>query len=125
MASAQQGRRVLVVEDEAMVSMLIEDMLGELGHEVVATAARLDEAMELARLSEVDLAILDVNLGGKTSQPVAALLQIRRIPFLFASGYDANALDPPYRYAPVVQKPFQMSELTEAIGKALAQYGAA
>jgi CheY-like chemotaxis protein len=122
MALAPQGRKVLVVEDEAIVSMLIEDMLQELGHNVVATAARLDEALDLARVSEVDLAILDVNLGGRTSHAVADLLKSRRIPFLFASGYDASALGPAYQGAPVVQKPFQIGELTAAIERALAQY---
>jgi arsenate reductase (glutaredoxin) len=76
-----QGLRVLVVEDEMMVSMLIEDMLGDLGCTVVGPAARLDEAMALARDSEIDCAVLDVNLGGQPIFPLADLLREKGAPF--------------------------------------------
>src|SRR5690606_2638196 len=69
------GLRVLVVEDEMMVSMLIEDMLGDLGCQVVGPAARLDEAMALAADAEIDCAVLDVTLGGQPIFPLADLLR--------------------------------------------------
>jgi DNA-binding response OmpR family regulator len=119
MAFGREGCRVLVVEDEAMVSILIEDMLGELGHKVVATATRLENALDLARDSEVDLAILDINLGGKSSHSVADLLRNRRVPFIFASGYGVSALPGNHSGTPIVQKPFQIEELGDAIGLAL------
>ncbi|QND66650.1 response regulator [Mesorhizobium loti] len=79
--------RVLVVEDEALVAMLIEDMLLELGYEVLGPAMRLGPALEMARDEIFDLAVLDVNLANEQSFPVAQLLQERGIPFVFATGY--------------------------------------
>jgi CheY-like chemotaxis protein len=117
----KRGYKFLVVEDEAMVLMLIEDMLDELGHSVVASATRLREALDLARTSDVELAILDVNLAGEISYPVADILKTRSIPFLFSSGYDLGGLDPEYRDAPVVPKPFQMGSLDAAIELAMAK----
>jgi CheY-like chemotaxis protein len=80
-------KRVLVVEDEMTIALLIEDMLTDLGHEVVGLAMRLPQAMELAATAIVDLAILDVNLDGRMSFPVADLLSARGVPFVFATGY--------------------------------------
>lgn len=116
---APRAGKVLVVEDEAMVGMLIEDMLIDLGYHVIATAARLDEAIELARASDIDFAVLDVNLGGHSSQAVADILKGRRIPFFFASGYGAQIHMDGHNETPVVQKPFQMQEFAEAIDRAL------
>jgi DNA-binding response OmpR family regulator len=75
------GLRVLVVEDEMMVSMLIEDMLEDLGCTVVGPAARLDEALALARDTEIDCAVLDVNLGGQPIFPLADYLREKGAPF--------------------------------------------
>jgi DNA-binding response OmpR family regulator len=75
-----EGLKVLVVEDEMMVSMLIEDMLTDLGCKVVGPASRLDEAMELARDAELDCAVLDVNLGGQPIFPLADLLREKGAP---------------------------------------------
>src|SRR5262247_3630534 len=89
-----EGLRVLVVEDEMMVSMLIEDMLSDLGCTVVGPASRLDEAMELARQGGLDCAVLDVNLGGQPIFPLADLLRQQGAPFAFATGYgDAGLRD--------------------------------
>ena len=68
------GRRVLVVEDEGLIAMLIESQFEDLGHEVIGTAARLREALDLARTLDLDLAVLDVNLAGELSYPVAECL---------------------------------------------------
>jgi CheY-like chemotaxis protein len=97
-----QGLRVLVVEDEMMVSMLIEDMLSDLGCTVVGPASRLDEAIELANRSELDCAVLDVNLGGQPIFPLADLLRERGAPFAFA---------------PVLQKPFREGDLARVLGE--------
>ncbi|HEX5379226.1 MAG TPA: response regulator, partial [Phenylobacterium sp.] len=98
------GLRVLVVEDEMMVSMLIEDMLEDLGCTVVGPASRLDEAMVLAREADLDCAVLDVNLGGQSIFPVADLLRAKGAPFAFATGYGDAGLREVDRGSPVLQK---------------------
>ncbi|WP_414692512.1 response regulator [Phenylobacterium sp.] len=111
------GLRVLVVEDEMMVSMLIEDMLGELGCLVVGPASRLDEAMALARDADIDCAVLDVNLGGQPIFPVADLLRERGRPFAFATGYGDAGLREVDRGSPVLQKPFREGDLARILGE--------
>jgi CheY-like chemotaxis protein len=110
--------RILVVEDEMLVAMNIEDMLLAMGHEVAGLASRLAPALQLAREGEFDLAMLDVNLAGETSFPVADILRERGIPFLFATGYGADGIEPGYRGAPVLQKPFRSSDLAGALAEA-------
>src|SRR3984957_4851031 len=85
-----KGLRVLVVEDEAMIRILIADMLGELGHTLAAEAGHIDEALRLPQSTEFDLAILDVNLRGKIITPVAELIRARRRPIIFATGYGSE-----------------------------------
>ena len=111
-----RGRRVLVVEDEVIIGMLLEDMLGELGCEVVAISTHLDEALGLARTLDIDFALLDINLDGQQSFPVADQLRQRGVPFLFATGYGAKILKPPYSGTPTLQKPFQIGDLERMIG---------
>jgi CheY-like chemotaxis protein len=108
--------RALVVEDEVIVGMLLEDMLGELGCDVVAISTHLDEALGLARTLDIDFALLDINLDGRQSFPVADVLRERGVPFLFATGYGANILKPPYSGTPTLQKPFQLADLERMIG---------
>ena len=105
------GRRVFVVEDEIMIRMLLEDMLADLGYGVAASAGGLDEAMSLARNSEFDIAILDVNLNGHSVYPVAELLDQRGVPFVFSTGYGERGLPEAYRNRPTLQKPFQLESL--------------
>ena len=109
------GRRVLVVEDEMMIALLLEDMLADLGHTVIAVAPRLDIALQYARDSDADLAILDVNLGGEPSFPVAHLLTERRLPFMFATGYGSPGLVAPFKDAVTLKKPFEMEDLSQAL----------
>ena len=99
----------------ALVAMLLEDMLGQLGHEVTAVARRLDEAIELARTCSANFALLDINLNGRQSFPVADVLRERGMPFLFATGYGAKILQPPYLDSPILQKPFSREELSQAL----------
>jgi len=123
-ASALTGLKVLVVEDEALVSMLLEDMLADHGCEVAATASRLSQAMELVSDEKVafDAAILDVNLGGDAIFPVAEVLAARGAPFVFATGYGAGGLPESWRDRPTLQKPFNQRDvgvaLTEAVRRA-------
>jgi CheY-like chemotaxis protein len=111
-----QGLRVLVVEDEMMVSMLIEDMLTDLGCTVVGPASRLDEALELAERGGIDCAVLDVNLGGQPIFPVADLLRQKGAPFAFATGYGDAGLREADRGSPVLQKPFREGDLARVLG---------
>ena len=109
------GKRVLIVEDELMIRMLLEGMLTDLGHSVAAEAGGLDEAMALAKQAEFDLAVLDVNLNGTPVTPVVEILVERGVPFIFASGYGQRGLPEAYRTAPILQKPFQADALEDAI----------
>jgi CheY-like chemotaxis protein len=111
------GLRVLVVEDEMMVSMLIEDMLTDLGCAVVGPASRLDEAIELVRTSDLDCAVLDVNLGGQPIFPLADLLRERGKPFAFATGYGDAGVRDVDRGTPVLQKPFREGDLARVLGE--------
>jgi DNA-binding response OmpR family regulator len=112
---AEQRLRILVVEDEMLVAMNIEDMLLELGHEVAGLAGRLGPAMALASESRFDAAMLDVNLDGEPSFPVADLLAERGIPFLFATGYGRQGIVERFRDCAILQKPFRTAELGAAL----------
>ncbi len=112
--------RILVVEDEMSIALMIEDMLTDLGYEVAGLALRLPQAMESARLERIDLAILDINLDGRASYPVAELLEKRGVPVIFASGYGSAGLDPAYSDHITLTKPFMQADLRQAIDKALA-----
>ncbi len=109
------GLRVLVVEDEMLVSMLVEDMLMEFGCDIVGPAPDLDQAMALADTAELDAAILDVNVGGRQIFPVADRLKDRGIPFAFASGYGEAGLIEAHRGTPVLQKPFRQGDLERVL----------
>ena len=117
--AAFDGLRVLIVEDEALVTMLIEDALTDFGCEIVGLAAHLDEAMEKARSLRLDAAILDVNLNGDLTYPVAQALYDRGIPFIFATGYGIAGRPENFGSAPVLTKPFQQGDLKEALATAL------
>ena len=117
------GLRVLVVEDEMMVSMLIEDMLEDLGCKVVGPASRLEEAIELANSVELDCAVLDVNLGGQPIFPLAALLREKGAPFAFATGYGDAGLRDADKGSPVLQKPFREGDLARILGELLPRVG--
>jgi len=111
------GLRVLVVEDEMMVSMLIEDMLTDLGCIVVGPAARLDEAIALAESEQIDCAVLDVNLGGQPIFPLADILRAKGAPFAFATGYGDAGLRDVDKGSLVLQKPFRETDLARILGE--------
>jgi DNA-binding response OmpR family regulator len=107
--------RVFIVEDEMTIAFLLEDMLADMGHTVVATAMRLPQAEAMARTVDADLAILDINLDGRRSFPVAAILRERGVRLLFASGYGKSGLEPPFERDRVVAKPFETRDISSAI----------
>ena len=112
------GLRVLVVEDESLIGMLAEDLLEQLGCRMVGLVSSIGGALEMAKSTELDFALLDVDIGGQPVYPVALALQARGVPFLFMSGY--GGLDGPWRGRPIVQKPFDLDQLRREIEGALA-----
>jgi CheY-like chemotaxis protein len=113
------SRRVLIVEDEGMVAMLLEDMLADLGHQVVARAVTVQEATNFIGTVDIDFAILDVNLNGERTYSLAETLTARGIPFAFSTGYANDGIEPRWRSAPALQKPFQLEELDRVIDHAI------
>ena len=114
-----KGLRVLLVEDEVMIRLMVADMLEELGHTVVAEAGHIDQALELAQSVEFDLAILDVNLNGKLITPLAELIRSHERPIIFATGYGSEDVPDQFRDFPALQKPFQLEDLATEIDKVL------
>ena len=111
---ALAGSRILVIEDEPLVAMMVEDMLVECGVEVVGPASTLAEALALAGAAEFDAALLDLNLNGERSDGVAALLRERGIPFVYATGYGAAADD-----AATLTKPYRREQMEAALERVL------
>ncbi len=117
--SEPRSKRVLIVEDELMIRMLLEDMLSELGYAVAASATRLDQALDAVGSTEFDIAILDVNLEGQASSPVADVLAARGLPFFFITGYGQHGLPEHYRNRPRLKKPFQLENLRDMLHQLL------
>ena len=114
-ADTLQGLRVLVVEDEAAISLLLEDMLLDFGCEVIGPAARLAAALDAVERETVDLAILDVNVAGEPIYPVAETLARKGVPFVFSTGYGSAGIKDAYRDRPVLQKPFAQHDLQQKL----------
>ena len=112
-----KAKRVLIVEDESLVALHLEDLLTEMGHQVVGPAGRINEALELASVSDIDFAVLDINLAGAPSFPVADILRDRGIPFAFATGYGTEGLIDGYRHETTLRKPYEAGDLEHAIAK--------
>ena len=121
MAAAElvAGKRVLIVEDETLVALLIEVMLEDAGAIVVGHCATVDQALAVARHTALDLAVLDINLHGELSFPVAEALEQRRIPFLFVTGYGSQIKLPDPTWA-VCSKPFRSEDLLARLAQAVA-----
>jgi CheY-like chemotaxis protein len=112
---APQKPRILVVEDEPFIAMLLGDMLEELGYTITASLGHVAEALQYLSANAVDLALLDVNLGTEKIDPVADLLADRGCLFIFTTGYGQAGVPEKYASSPVLQKPFQINQLAEAI----------
>ncbi|MBM3604776.1 MAG: response regulator [Alphaproteobacteria bacterium] len=123
MTSRLSGLRVLLVEDEMLVCMDIADMLEGFGCTVVGPAARVAQAFAILDAENVDVALLDVNLGREKSYPIVDRLSEKGTPVLLSTGY--AELDPPYDRCPRVQKPYSRDHLARSLEKVLVQTGPA
>jgi CheY-like chemotaxis protein len=121
MSALPAGLRLLLVEDEPIIAMTAEDMLDILGCEVVTTAATLVEALAAAGRGGFQAAVLDINLGGSSSFPVAEMLRSASIPFIFTTGYGLTGGGEAFAEVPVATKPYQIDDLERALLKALAR----
>ncbi len=111
--------RLLLVEDEALIALMLEDMVEGLGCAVTAVAPRVALGVSLAEAGDFDLAILDVNVGGENVEPVAERLASKGVPFVFATGYGEAGVPLRFRDRPVVPKPFRSDQLEAAIQRAV------
>jgi DNA-binding NtrC family response regulator len=107
--------RFLLIEDEALILLNLKSALKELGWEVSGTAAKIDAAMKVARSGSFDAAIIDINLDGAMTYPVADILRERAIPFAFTTGYGRTAIDNAYSEVPILQKPFSHDQLKSVV----------
>lgn len=114
------GLSVLVVEDEAIISFLLEDMLGDLGATDVRHAGNVKTALDYLAGHKPDLAVLDVNLGGERVYPVAERLESLGVRFVFTTGYGKSGMDPRWQSHAVAQKPFTVESLTATLKSVLA-----
>jgi CheY-like chemotaxis protein len=118
---ALAGQRIFIVEDEALVAMMMEAMIEELGAVVVGTEARIPEALNFVaqRHGDIDVAVLDLNLGGSRSYDIAQAISGHGIPIVFSTGYDDGTIEDAWRSHPLLSKPFQLAELEGALAQAL------
>lgn len=116
------GRKIFLVEDESLVALMIEAMIEELGASVIGTESRIEESLAfIARHhSEIDVGVLDLNLGGSRSYDIAQALTERGIPLVFSTGYSDDSILPEWRNRPLLGKPFQLAELESALKGAVA-----
>jgi CheY-like chemotaxis protein len=115
---ALPGHRVMIVEDEALVAMVLEDQLADLGVSIVATCPTVSAAMLAIEEKAPDAAILDVNLGGQFVYPVADRLMERGIPFVFITGYGPESVDRRYSSVRVLEKPIERKALEQIFARA-------
>ena len=114
----QEAMRVLVLEDEDLVAMLLEDMLADLGCSTVGPFAELGDATAFvdAKSQGIDAAIIDVNVAGQSSYPLAAMLAAGGVPFAFSTGYDVSGIAAEWRGRPWLRKPFMLPDLEQVLG---------
>jgi CheY-like chemotaxis protein len=118
-STPRPGLRILVVEDEVIVAMMLEDILTELGHHVVGPIHRVNKALEIAQNDPIDIALLDVHVAGAEVYAVAERLEARHIPFVFTTGYGKAGLRDAFSARPVLQKPFSVQSLSDILATAL------
>jgi DNA-binding response OmpR family regulator len=119
--SADKARhRVLIVEDELLISDLIEGMVVDLGHQVVAVVPRVEDALEAIERGGFDFAIVDIRLHGELALPVAEALTAKGVPFVFATGLGESGIPPSYRQRPILQKPFAKHDLERELNALVA-----
>lgn len=113
------GKRILIVEDEAIIAAFVEDMLEELGATVVGPAFSVAQALKLAESATLDAALLDVNVRGESIVPVRDILRGRRVPLVFATGYGAERSREVTEGAAVVDKPYSKDRIAKALAESL------
>ena len=113
------GRRVLVIEDEMLILMMIEDMLADLGCDSVAVASKIGPAISLIQGQDFDTAMLDMNLDGIESYPIADALKAREVPFFFSTGNSLTNMKDGYRDQDVLKKPFTFEQLSNMLSRSL------
>jgi len=114
--------RILVVDDEPLISAMTEEWLSELGHVVVGPAHNLATALKLAEM-DMDAAIVDVSLGKDNAYPLADALSARGVPFALATGYGQDAIDPRYRAQSTLMKPYEFASFRRLVDQLLAESG--
>lgn len=119
MTTELSGKQVMVVEDEMLVALLVEETLADAGCTVIGPFARVQDALAAAQHHQLDLALLDVNVAGETSFPIAQALEARGVPFLFVTGYGKSALPQDRPDWDAVVKPFIPEHLTERLARLL------
>jgi CheY-like chemotaxis protein len=119
MSAPLTGRRVLVVEDESLVAMLLETILEDMGCTPVGPAANIDDGLKMANDEQLDAALLDVNVAGKQVFPIAEALKARGVPFVFSTGYGEGGLPDEWRGQATIQKPFTEAAVRDALMKAM------
>jgi DNA-binding NtrC family response regulator len=110
-----EGARILVIEDEGPIALMLEDMLGDMGCVVAGSAATVKEALRCVEAGGFDFALLDINLRDETAEPVADALVKTGIPFALASGYGLAGVPEHLRHIPVLRKPFAIAELEKLL----------
>src|SRR5690242_10869894 len=118
--NAKTGLRVLIVEDEALVRLVLADMLTNLGHQVAAEAHKVENANRLAAEADYEIALLDLNLGSGASYATADIVRKRGKPVIFVTGYCAEGLADGYWDCRLLSKPFSQAQVGESIAAALA-----
>jgi CheY-like chemotaxis protein len=110
-SAGKARRRVLIVEDELLIGDLLEGMVADLGHEVVAVVPRVEDALALIERGGLDFAIVDIRLHNDSALPVADALAAKGVPFVFATGLGESGMPPSHRGRPILQKPFTKLDL--------------
>jgi|EndMetStandDraft_7_1072992.scaffolds.fasta_scaffold54977_1 DNA-binding response OmpR family regulator len=114
-AGSETERRVLIVEDEMLIALMLQDMVADAGFAVEGIATSLLAGIDLARKADVHLAILDINLNGEEAYPIADILRARGVRLIFSTGYGAASLRPEYEFIPKLVKPYEQANLAAAI----------
>jgi DNA-binding response OmpR family regulator len=117
---AQAARRILIVEDEMLIALMLQDMVANVGFAVEGIATSLAAGIDLARTANVHLAILDINLNGEEAYPIADILRARGVRLIFSTGYGVETLKPEYEFIPKLVKPYEQANLVAAIQAAFA-----
>lgn len=119
MTDALSGLRVLIIEDESLVAMLLETILEDLGFTILGPVGTVAEGLTFANDAQLDAALLDVNVAGELVFPIATALKQRGVPFVFSTGYGEGGLPPEWRGNITIQKPFTESTVQDALIRAI------